>query len=169
MKQNTLLYKNISLILFSKGGSQFVVSLSDKRRDIYSERRLLLAPSCTNACTPLQAVSSEKTLMPLIGCVIPGSTLDSDWTACLNLTTWFSYHMVSFRLHTCSTGLPNALPSPCLLITTHTESPNKLYIIFFSNIMISIVSEEKNRDTFTNCYISLSHAHNYGTEDSIIR
>ena len=37
---------------------------------------------------------------------IPGSTLDSDWTDCLNLTAWFSYYIVSFRLHTCSTGRP---------------------------------------------------------------
>ena len=36
---------------------------------------------------------------------IPGSTLDSDWTDCLYLTTWFSYHMVPFQLHTCPTGL----------------------------------------------------------------
>ena len=37
---------------------------------------------------------------------IPGSTLDSDRTDCLNLTAWFSYHVVSFWLHTCSAGLP---------------------------------------------------------------
>ena len=37
---------------------------------------------------------------------IPGSTLDSDWTDYLNLTAWFSYYVVSFRLHTCSTDLP---------------------------------------------------------------
>ena len=37
---------------------------------------------------------------------IPGLTLDSDWTDCLKLTAWFPYHVVSFWLHTCSTGLP---------------------------------------------------------------
>ena len=34
-----------------------------------------------------------------------------------NLTTWFSYHVVSFRLHTCSTGLPRCTAIP--LFTNH--------------------------------------------------
>ena len=33
--------------------------------------------------------------------------LDSRFSGlCLKLTAWFSYHVVSFQLHTCSTGLP---------------------------------------------------------------
>ena len=70
-KRNTLLVKNISLILFSKGAH----SLRDRWRDIYSERGLLLARDLlpgargANACTNSQAVSSETTLTPLIGCV----------------------------------------------------------------------------------------------------
>ena len=69
-----LLYKNISHFILERG-TQFVVSLKDRWRDMYSERRLLLAPYLlpgargANACTPLQAVSSETTLMPLIGCI----------------------------------------------------------------------------------------------------
>ena len=43
---------------------------------------------------------------------IPGSTLDSALTDCLNLTAWFSYHVVSFRLHTCSTDLPRRTVIP---------------------------------------------------------
>ena len=46
---------------------------------------------------------------------IPRLTLDSDWT--LNLTAWFSYHLVSFRLHTCSTDLPWRTAFP--LFTNH--------------------------------------------------
>ena len=48
---------------------------------------------------------------------IPGSTLNSDWPDCLNLTTWFSYHMVSFQLHTCLTSLPRRTAIP--LFTNH--------------------------------------------------
>ena len=46
---------------------------------------------------------------------IPHSTLDSDWT--LNLTAWFSYHVVFFRFHTCSNGLPWRTSIP--LFTNH--------------------------------------------------
>ena len=52
-------------------GTQFVVSLRDRWRDIYSERWHLvpyLLPGA-NACAPLQAVSSETSETPLIGCV----------------------------------------------------------------------------------------------------
>ena len=49
---------------------------------------------------------------------IPGSTFDSDWFDSLNITAWFSYHVVSFRLHTSSTGLSRCTPIPCLLIPT---------------------------------------------------
>ena len=47
---------------------------------------------------------------------IPCSSLDSDWT--LDLTAWFSYHVVSFRLHTCSTNLPRR--TAILLFTKHS-------------------------------------------------
>ena len=48
---------------------------------------------------------------------IPGLTLDSDLTASLNLAAWFSYHVVSFRLHTRSAGLPRRTAIP--LFTNH--------------------------------------------------
>ena len=93
-------------------GTQFVVSLRDRWRDIYSERRLLLAAYL------LPGARGCQQLNPLASCIfrddtnasdhlrIPDSTLDSDWSDGLNLTAWFSYYVVSFRLHTCSTGLP---------------------------------------------------------------
>ena len=92
-------------------GTQFVVSLRDRWRDIYSERELLLALYI------LPGARGCQRLHPLASCIvrdvraasdrlrIPGSTPDSDWTECLNLTTWFSYRVVSFRLHSGSTGL----------------------------------------------------------------
>ena len=51
---------------------------------------------------------------------IPGSSLDSDWPDCLNLTVWFSYHMVPFQFHTCSTGLPRHTAIP--LFTNHVTA-----------------------------------------------
>ena len=47
---------------------------------------------------------------------IPGSTLDSD--GILKLSAWFSYQVVPFRLHTCSTSLLRRPAIPCLLIPT---------------------------------------------------
>ena len=113
-KRNTL-YKNISLSFCCKferlmerhilreGTSSCPISSS------WSQGVPTLAPPCKpnrhrrpNASDPLH---------------IPGSTLDSKWTDCLNLTTWFSYHVVSFRLHTCSTGLPRCTTTP--LFTNH--------------------------------------------------
>ena len=121
-KRNTLLYKNISLSFYSRKGHT-VVSLRDRWRDIYSERGLLLVPYLLFGARWCQR------LHPLASCIvrddtnasdwlrIPGSTIDSDWTDCLNLTPWFSYHVVSFRSHTCSTGLPRRTSIP--LFTNH--------------------------------------------------
>ena len=48
---------------------------------------------------------------------ISGSTPESDWSDCLILTAWFSYHVVSLRLQTCSTGLPRGTAH--FLFTNH--------------------------------------------------
>ena len=105
-----------------KRGTQFIVSLRHRWRDIYIERELL-APYL------LPGASECQCLHPLASRIfrdntnasdwlhIPGLTLNSDWTDCLNLTTWFSYHMVSFWLHTCSAGLPRCTAIP--LFTNH--------------------------------------------------
>ena len=101
-------------------GRQFVVSLRDRWRDIYSERGLL-------ALYLLPGARGCQRLYPLASCIvrhdtnasdrlhIPGSTLDSDWTDDLNLTASFSYHVVSFRLHTCLTGLPQCTAIPLFI------------------------------------------------------
>ena len=97
-------------------GIQLFVSLRHRWRFIYSERGLLLAPYLlpgARGCQRLHPLASrivrDDTNMS-DQWRIPGLTLDSDWTDCLNLTAWFSYHVVSFWLHTCSTGLP---PTHC--------------------------------------------------------
>ena len=121
-ERNTLLYKNLSLslILFSKG-AQFVVSLRERWRDIYLETGTSSCPISSSwsqgvptlapPCKPYRQrrPNSSDQLC------IPRSTLDSDWT--LNLTAWFSYHVVPFRLLTCSTGLPRRTAIP--LFTNH--------------------------------------------------
>ena len=110
-KWNTLLYKNISLSFYS----QFVLSLKDRWKDIYSERGHLLVPYLlpgARGCQCLQPFASRSVRDDTNASDwlrIPGLTFDSHWTDCLNLTMRFSYHVVSFQLHTCST---------CLLITT---------------------------------------------------
>ena len=104
-------------------GTQFVVSLWDTWRDIYSERELLLAPYLlpgTRECHRLQPLASRISRDVRDAphrLLIPGSTLDSDRTDCLNLTAWFSYHEVSFRFLTCSTGLHRRTAIP--LFTNH--------------------------------------------------
>ena len=98
----THFFIKISLSYFIlERGTQFVVSLIDRWRDIYTDRELLLAPYL------LPGASGCQRLHPLASRIvrddtnvsdrlrIPGSTLDSDWTDCLNLTAW-SY-AVSFR------------------------------------------------------------------------
>ena len=65
---------------------------------------------------PLASRIIRDDLTPLIGC-LSLTWLDSDWTDSLQLTAWFSYHVVSFRLHTSSTGLPRFTDMP--LFTNH--------------------------------------------------
>ena len=117
MNKTHFFIKYISLILFSKRGTKFVVSLRDRWRDIYSERGLLApyllpgasgVPTLSPPCKPyFQRQPNASDWLH-----IPGSALDSNWTDCLNLTAWFS-----FRLHTCSTGLPRCTAIP--LFTNH--------------------------------------------------
>ena len=124
-ERNTLHYKNISLTHFIlERGTQFVVSLRDWWRDIYSERGIFLAPyhlpgaRGANACTPLQAVSSETTLTPLIGCV---SLARLSIQTALTVYIWprGSHIMWSPSGYTpVWPAYSDALPSPCLLITT---------------------------------------------------
>ena len=91
--------------------TQFVVRLRDRWEDIYSNRELLLAPyllPVPRRCEPLHPLASRiirDDLTPLIGYV---SWLD-----------WLSKsdRVVSFRLHTCSSGLPRRTANP--LFTNH--------------------------------------------------
>ena len=119
--RGTCIYKNTSLILFSKGAHSLLLvwdidgETYTQRGDFFLSHILFREPGSANACTPLQSVSSETSETPLIGC------LSLAWLRfsghCLNMTAWFSYSVVSFRLHTCSNDLPRRTAIP--LFTNH--------------------------------------------------
>ena len=76
-----------------------------------------------NVCTPPASCIVRGDTNASDWLRIPGSTLDSDWTDCLNLTAWFSYHVVSFRLLTSSTGIPRRTAIP--LFTNHNVTASQ--------------------------------------------
>ena len=106
---------------------------------------------------------------------ISGSTLDSDWTDSLNLTAWFSYHVVSFRFHTCSTGLPRRTAIP--LFTNHNvtagqstrgqqeRDPNPCQRSLYNIIFLShkkTRTYQSRRDFFTPTHTHThTHTHTY--------
>ena len=103
----TFLYKKYIFYFILERGTQFVVRWRDRWRDIYSERGLLapyLLPGA-RGCQRLHPLESRIERDISYRLRIPGSTLDSDWADSVNLTTWSSYHVISFRLHTWSTSL----------------------------------------------------------------
>ena len=110
-KRNTLLYRKLSLsFYFRKGHTVSCNSKSRMERHILKERTSSCpissswsqwVPTLAPPCKPYR----QKRPNASDQLRIPGPTFGSDWTDCLNLTTWFSYHVVSFRLHICSTGL----------------------------------------------------------------
>ena len=123
-EQNTLLYKNIPLSLYSRRGytvcSKFEREMERhilREGEFFLPHIFLLEPGWANACTPCKPYRQRR---PNAShrLRIPGSTLDSNWTDCLKLTVRFSYHMVSFRLHTCLTGQPRLTSIPLFKITT---------------------------------------------------
>ena len=97
-KQITLLYKNISLSFYSwKGNTVCCKFEREMERHILREGTSscplsFSGPGGANACRN----ASDRLR-------VPRSRFRLDW---LNLTVWSSYHLVSFQLHTCSTGLP---------------------------------------------------------------
>ena len=96
-ERNTLLYKNISLILFSNKAHSFLFvweidgETYTQRGDFFLSHIFSREPGDANACTLLQAVSSERSEMPLIG-YVPRSNPDS--LLCLNLTAWLSHGLL---------------------------------------------------------------------------
>ena len=122
-KRNTFLYKNIFLSFYSRKGDTVCGKFERKmERQKLRER----TSSCPRSSSWSQGVPTLAAPCKLYRqrppnasdrSSIPGSILDSDWPDCLNLTAWFSYHVVPLRLHTCSTGLPWRTAIP--LFTNH--------------------------------------------------
>ena len=120
-RNETYLFMKIYLSHFIlERGTQFVVSLRDIWRDIYSEKGLLLAPYLlpgARGCQRLHSLASRivrDNTNASDRLRIPSVTLDSDWTDCLNGShiTWSP----SGNTPTQPVYL-DALPSPCSLIT----------------------------------------------------
>ena len=143
----TLLYKYISLILFSKRGTQFVVSLRERRRDIYSKRGPLLAPYLlpgARGCQCLHPLASRivrDDLTPLIGCMSLAqlSILCTLSKSDCVVITWSpsGYTPVGPEC-------PDMLPHPCLLITTWqlvrahgvTRIKSKIHVICYITVCV---------------------------------
>ena len=100
------LYKNIPLPFYSRKGHTVYCKF-----DRSIERHILREG--ISSCPIFSSWSQGcERLHPLASHIVRDASdrllrwLDSRfWLACLNLTAWFSYHVVSFRLHTCSAGL----------------------------------------------------------------
>ena len=109
--------KNISISFYSRKEHTFCCKF-ERWRNIYLKRRLPLAPYLLPGARgrqclhPLESCIVRDNLTPLIGCVSMARLL------ILNLTGWFSFHVVPFRLHTCSICLPRHTAIPCFIITT---------------------------------------------------
>ena len=125
-ERNTLLYKKyISLISFSKGAHSLLLvweidgETYTQRLDFFLPHIFFVEPGDANACTPLanRIVRDDTNASDRLR--IPGSTLDSDWTDCLKISprgshiTWSPSGYTSAR-----PAYPDALPPPCLLVTT---------------------------------------------------
>ena len=115
-ERNTLLYKNISLNLFSKRGPQFVVGLRNRWRDIYSDRGLLFICSSWSQRVPRLALLCKLVRDDLISCVFLARLRFSE--LCLNLTAWFSSRDLLSVTHLLYSTALIVLSYLCLLITT---------------------------------------------------
>ena len=141
----TLLYKNISLILFSKRAHSLLLDEIDgeiytQRGHIFLSHIFFREPECANACTSLRAMSSERSETALIGCVslarlpILCTLSKSDRV----VITWSpsGYTPVG-------SDCPEALSPPCLLITTWplvkvhgvTKNEPKIHVICYKTIV----------------------------------
>ena len=156
-QRGTRIYKNISLILFSKRAHSLLLvweidgKAYTQRGDFFLShiffRKLGGANTCTPPCKPYCQRRPR--------CLWSAAYLwvDSRFSGlCLNLTAWFSFPVISLRLHTCSIGLPRRTPTP--LFTNHyvtacqstrghqerTENPCHMLYITLKNVENSLIA-----------------------------
>ena len=147
----TLLYKNISLILFSKKAHW------DRWRNIYSEEGLLLVPYLlpgawgANTCTPLYRIVRDD-LTPLIGCI----SLAQLPILC-TLSKYDRVVLINWSPSGYTPGGPDcldALSFPCLLITTWqlvktdgvTRNEPKNHVICYITLGLNILWSTRMSD-----------------------
>ena len=141
----TLLYKNISLILFLEKGPLFVVVWEIDGETYlcertYSSHIFFQESGCANVCTPTQARQGRlwSAACPL---------LDSDCLPSIEIWPRGSHHVVSIRLHTCSTWVPRSCcsvyQSKCDSLPKHTGSrgtnrKSVAYVIWYYNLQLNL-------------------------------
>ena len=147
----TLLYKNISLILFSKRAPSLLL-VWEIDGGTYTQRGDFLfhiffrEPRGSNACTSFSSriVTDASDRLP-----IPGSTLDS-LPLCLNLTAWLSRGLLPVTHLLDQSVLTRCHPPTCLLITTWQLI--KAHEVTRNELKIHVI-----------CYITFSTKKNYTT------
>ena len=144
--QGTYIYKNISLILFSKGAHRLLLvweidgETYTQRRDFFLSHIFFREPGSANACTHFASHIVRDIRDASDRLRVPGSTLDS-----------LAGQSKSDRVVLISRGLLpaylDALPSPCLLITTWqlvkvhgvTRNEPKIHVISYITLSHSIM------------------------------
>ena len=141
----TLLYNNISLILFSKGAHSLLLvweidgETYTQRRNFFLSRIFFWEPGCAIACASLKAISSDD-LTPLIG-FMSLAWLPILWPLSKSDCVVLISHGLLPLTHLL--GYPDTLQSPCLLITTWqlvkahgvTRNELKIHVICYITII----------------------------------
>ena len=146
----TLLYKNISLILFSKGAHCLLLvweidgETYTQKGDFLLSHTFFQEPGGANTCTLLRAVWSE-TLTPLLSCVslarLPILCTQSKSDRVVITWSPSGYTPVRPDCH-------DALSSPCLLITTWrlvkvhgvTRNQPKIHVICYITFKVCLLN-----------------------------
>ena len=157
-QRGTSIYKDISLILFSKGAHSLLLiweidgETYNQRENFFLSYNFFRRPGGANACTLLQTVSSETSETPLIGCLYLArlSILCSVWI-------WPRDSHITWSPSGYTPARPachNALPSPCIQIITWqlvkahgaTRNEPKIYDICY-------ITLNRNLDSFVRSFV----------------
>ena len=162
---NTFLYKNISLIFFSKRADSLLLvweidgETYTQRRDFFLSHIFFREPGGANVCNPLVSHVIREVRDASDQLRVPGLTPNSLF--CLNMTTWLSRGLLPVG-PVCS----DALSSPCLQITTWqldkahgiTRNELKIHVIcYITHIPHSNFDEKILFGSTMHCFIFLDY------------